>query len=132
MTVVPVDEGARADHARQCFSGNSQTPIARRPGCQDNRIVERQQFTQTHIATDFNVPEKAVTVARQNAIEDAGHGLGALMIGSDTVANQAEGHRQLLENIDGRVRHQPQQMVRKIAAGRPRADDSDVFHGSSN
>ena len=127
MAVVPADERARADHARQIFTRNSELAIAGGAGREYNGIVERQKLRQLHIAADSDIAEEADAVARKHAIENARHGFRALMIGSDAVTDEPERHRKLFQDVDGSVGNEPQQMIGEITTSRPAADDGNVL-----
>ena len=110
MAVVPAGECARADDARKFFAWNAEPPIAPGARCQHHRIVERHQLFKPNVTANFDIAEEADAFAREHAIEHPRHRLRALMVGSNSVANQSERHGQPLEDVDGSVGNQSKQV----------------------
>ena len=105
VAVVPADKGGGAIDPSRLRARNAHGPVQRRPGGQHHRIVEAAQLVQADIAAQDHVAEKAHPRRLGGAGKGAGDALGALMVGGDTGADQAERGRQGLDDIDPAVSH---------------------------
>ena len=124
MPVVPTDEGSGAGYVRKLFAGNAKLAVARCSGGQYHNVVHPAKFIERDVAAHFDISKKPHAIPPERAVQNASHSLGALMIGRDSIANQAKRYRQLLQHIDAGIGQQLEQMLSEIAAGRPGADDA--------
>src|SRR5271166_525223 len=127
-TVVPASESSGACDAWQVLAGNPKLSVASCSGGEHNHVIKRRQFVKTNIASNFDVTQEVHRLTRQHAIEHSRDGLGTLMIGCHAVTTESERHRQPLQNVDGHIRNQAEQLVRQIASRRTAADDGNTSH----
>src|SRR5262249_51717283 len=116
----------RSDDAGQSFSPNAKLAVSSGAGRKDHGIVEREQFVQPHVASDFDIAEEVNAIAREHAIKDARHVFCALVVGCYAVPDKPEWNRKLFQDVDECVRNNPKQVVGEVTTRRTAANDCNM------
>ena len=98
--VVPADEGGRRVAARQVLAGYAELAVGLAADRVDDRVVEALEVLDLDVVADLDVAEEAEALARGGLLVDPDHRLDLRVVGGDAAADQAEGGRQAVEEVD--------------------------------
>ena len=126
VPVVPADELGGAVAARGVAAGHAQGPVARRPKRQHDRIVHLAQLGERHVAPHGDVAVVADLRLQGRAREGPHDVFCALVVGGDTIADQTEGRRKALQDVDLAVDVRLEKGGGGVEAARTGADDGDI------
>ncbi len=139
--VVPADEGGGGVAAGQVLAGNAELAVGLAADREDDRVVEPLQLLDLDVVADLDVAEEAEALAGRGFLVDADHRLDLRVVGGDAAADQPEGGRQAVEQVDLGVQVAVlEDVLGGVEAGGAGADDgdakwglfsSDLAHGSA-
>jgi hypothetical protein len=126
MAVVPADERDGREAVGQVLSGDAHAPVGLGADGVDDLVVAPLELPVVEVDAVGDVAEVAHPGVGQGLVEDAGHRLDGLVVGRDTVADQPEGGREAVEDVDGQGQVVlAQEAFAGVEPGRAGADDGD-------
>ena len=100
MPAVPVDEVGRREAAGQVLAGDAQPAVPHRAGRVHHRVVAGQQVLAGHVGAQVHAADEVHAVVLKHAAQVLGDRLDRLVVGRDTVADQAVRGRQPVDDVD--------------------------------
>ena len=132
MAVIPADEGRAAVDPGQIAARQIERAIVRRAGGQHHRVVKLHQLGDRDVLAHRDMADEAHIVAQRHLLVTTRDLLDRLVIGRDAEADEAEGRRQPIENIDPHIlAERLLRGLRSVIARRARSDDRDIAHGGT-
>ena len=126
MPVVPGDEFRGRMAAGEILAGNAHAPIGLGARRIDDLVVVPPEIRDGDVAAELDAAEEAKPRVRGDLVERAGDGLDLLVIGRHARAHEAVRRGHAIEQIDlGDDVLLLQQMIGRVEAGGPGADDCD-------
>ena len=108
IAVVPFHELGGAVHAVQVGAGQAQRLVLHGAGGEQHGVVAGEQLVQRHVLAELHIAVQVDVRVVERLLQRVGDELDGRMVGGHAVADQAERHRQLLEQIDAGVLAQSQ------------------------
>ena len=102
VAVIPFDELGGAVHAFKVGTGQVQRLVLDRAGGEQHGVVTGQQVVKSHVLAEFHVAIEVDVRVVERLLKRGGDELDGRVVRGHTVTHQAEGHGQLLEQIDAR------------------------------
>src|SRR5699024_10414558 len=101
VAVVPGHEVGGAVGAVQLDAGDREVGVLEGAGGEDDRVVVAAQVLEREVGAELDVAEEADVSAAQDPVQGGDDPLDPRVVGGDAVADQAEGRREAVEQIDG-------------------------------
>ena len=108
IAVIPFHELGRAIHAIQVGAGQTQRLVLHRAGGEQHGVIAGEQLVERHVLAELHIAVQVDVRIVERLLERVGDELDGRMVGGHAVADQAERHGQLLEQIDAGVLAQAQ------------------------
>ncbi|SII97236.1 Uncharacterised protein [Mycobacteroides abscessus subsp. abscessus] len=131
VTVEDPGEGACPIDPVEVGSGHREVAVVGESAGEDDGIVVRPEVVHRDVAAEFGVADEAGPGVGEESVELRGHGLRALVVGGDTVAQQSVRYGKSVEDVDGAAGNLTEDLLRGEAARRSGADDGDLGSGSA-
>ena len=103
MAVQPGDEPPRAPDLRQVLARDAELAVDHPAGGHDHGIVPGLQLFPRKIAADLDISGETNVRLGQQAVELAGHRLGALVVRRDAGPHQPVRRRQAVDQVYAKV-----------------------------
>ena len=98
--VVPADEGGGGVAAGQVLAGDAELAVGLAADREDDRVVEPLEVLDLDVVADLDVAEEAEALAGGGFFVDPDHRLDLRVVGGDAAADEAEGGREAVEEVD--------------------------------
>jgi hypothetical protein len=126
VPVVPGDEVGRRVAAAKILAGDAHAPVGLGPRRVDDLVIVGPEILERHVLAELDVAEEAESGVRRRLVEGGRDVLDLLVVGRDPEADQAIGRREAVVEIHLHVEARlAEEVLRRVEAGRPRADDRD-------
>ena len=102
VTVVPFDELGGTVHTFKVGTGQVQRLVLDRAGGEQHGVVTGQQVVKGHVLAEFHIAVEVDVRVVERLLKRGGDELDGRVVRGHTVTHQAEGHGQLLEQVDAR------------------------------
>ena len=102
VSVVPFDELGGTVHTFKVGAGQVQRLVLDRAGGEQHGVVTGQQVVKSHVLAEFHVAVEVDVRVIERLLKRGGDELDGRVVRGHTVTHQAEGHGQLLEQVDAR------------------------------
>ena len=117
--------------AGQLLAGNAELAVGLAADREDDRVVEPLEVLDLDVVADLDVAEEAEALAGGGFFVDPDHRLDLRVVGGDAAADEAEGGREAVEEVDLGVQVLAfEDVLGGVEAGRAGADDGDAKRGS--
>ena len=131
VPVVPRDEIGRAVAAVEIDTRDVQGAVRVGTGGEDDRVVEATQVVEGDVVAVVDVAEQAHLRLVEHLVQRGDDALDARVVRGDAVANEPEGGRHPLEEVDAHARSADivvglHERIGGVDAGRSGTDDGDA------
>src|SRR5699024_7944948 len=103
MRVVPVDEVRGPVGAGQVHTGQIEFGIDEAAGGEDHGVIAVGELLEVEVDTVFDVREQSDVAAVEGLDQRVDDAFDPGMVGGDSIADEAEGRRQAIEEIDAQI-----------------------------
>ncbi len=103
MRVVPVDEVSGTVGSGQVDAGQIKCGIDEAPGGEDHRVIAVGELFEVEVDSVLDIGEQADVASVEDLDQGVDDALDPGVVGGDSVADESEGSRQTVEEIDAQI-----------------------------
>src|SRR5699024_1155096 len=103
MRVVPVDEVSGTVGSGQVDAGQIKCGIDEAPGGEDHRVIAVGELFEVEVDSVLDIGEQADVASVEDLDQGVDDALDPRVVGGDSVADESEGSRQTVEEIDAQI-----------------------------